>query len=82
MRTLMMLVMGAVLLAAMVLPAAAKQTPSICGERAFSAPTKYMSLAGYVRWQQYTARHAWMTRSQATRLTAQQLRTCPMPGHS
>jgi hypothetical protein len=84
MKTQVMLMMVAVVLAAMALPAtAAKQTaPAICGAHAFTAPTRYMSLAGYVRWQQYTSHRAWISHSQAARLTEQQLRTCPMPQRS
>lgn len=62
-------------LAAMSLTSAltfAQAAPSVRGLTPFSAQTRYMSLAGYLRWQYFRQNKTWISMEEAQRLVAGQ----------
>ncbi len=72
--------MSAVLLAVFTIPAWACGTSgaSVCGTESFTPGTRYMSQAGYLRWQEYQAHGTWLTQQEAVKMTKEQLKFCPV----
>lgn len=79
MGKLMSLVLAALFLLALALPAAACDpvAASLCGTDPFTPQTKYMSHAGYLRWQEYRAHGDWLPMRDAVVMTQDQLKLCP-----
>jgi len=79
MKTLMMSLVAMLLLVGMALPAlsCATTAASLCGVRQFTRPSQYMSVAGYLRWQEYQTHTAWLPWKDAVKMAKAQLNTCP-----
>ena len=78
MKTLMMSMVAAVMLIGLAVPAlSCGAAANLCGVRLFSQETKYMSLAGYLRWQEYQSHMGWVKWRDAVSATREQLMTCP-----
>lgn len=73
MRKLVVIALGAILLAA-ALPgiAAAQQYPSVANLKPFSAEANYMSLPGYLRYVVHQQSNQWLTYDEASRIVKQQ----------
>jgi len=50
----------------------AQAVPSVRGITAFSSQAKYMSLAGYLRWQCFMENNIWISREEAGDLVKSQ----------
>jgi len=51
----------------------AQNVPSVVGLTPFSPQTRYMSLAGYLRWQYFTENKTWLSIQEAQELVNNQL---------
>ena len=51
----------------------AQNIPSVRGLTPFTPQTRYMSLAGYLRWQYFVQNTAWISIEEATELVRSQL---------
>jgi hypothetical protein len=51
----------------------AQNVPSVVGLTPFSPQAKYMSLAGFLRWQYFTENDTWLTIQEAQELVNNQL---------
>lgn len=79
MKTLMMSMVAVVMLIGLAVPALSCGTAvNLCGVRPFTQETKYMSLAGYLRWQEYQTHMGWVKWHEAVVMTNEQLQTCPV----
>ncbi|MHB0937584.1 MAG: hypothetical protein ACYDCO_26810 [Armatimonadota bacterium] len=77
MKTLMMSILAAIMLIGLAVPALSCGTAAnLCGVRPFTQETKYMSLAGYLRWQEYQSQMGWVKWRDAVTMTKEQLMTC------
>ena len=56
-------------------PVSAQVVPSIQGLKAFSMQARYMSEAGYLRWQYFMANDVWISQEEAGELVRLQMRT-------
>jgi len=55
--------------------ASAQTIPSTQNMHAFTSQAKYMSLAGYLRWQYFTENNMWISHKEAEQLVKSQERT-------
>jgi len=51
----------------------AQNVPSVVGLTPYSPQTRYMSLAGFLRWQYFTENGAWLSIQEAQELVNNQL---------
>ncbi len=52
--------------------ALAQAAPSVRGLQPFTPQTRYMSLAGYLRWQYFKQNNAWISMEEAVQLVNSQ----------
>ena len=71
-RTILVLVLTSLLLAAAISPAFAQQTPNVASLEPFSAEANFMSLPGYLRWLLFEQTGNWITYQEAARMVQQQ----------
>jgi len=66
---------GIVLAAVLVVSSQAfeQNVPSVVGVTPFSPPARYMSLAGFLRWQYFTENGVWLSIQEAQELVNNQL---------
>ena len=55
--------------------ASAQTVPSTQNLQAFSSQAKYMSLAGYLRWQYFKENNVWISHTEAEQLVKSQQNT-------
>jgi len=73
-RLLGVLVVTAIILATVVVPAVAQQFPNVANLKPFSAEAGFMSLPGYLRWLVFQQNGQWITYAEAARVVTEQLR--------
>mgnify|MGYP001259466557 CR=1 FL=1 len=79
MKTLMMSMVAAVMLIGLAVPALSCGTmANLCGVQPFTQETKYMSLAGYLRWQEYQSHMGWLKWQEAVVTAKEELQLCPV----
>ncbi len=71
-RSIIVLVLTVLVLAAAIAPALAQQFPNVSTLKAFSQEANFMSLPGYLRWLVFQQTGNWITYAEAARIVKQQ----------
>ncbi len=71
--SLLILAAAAIVLAWSAPPAAAAEYTNVAGLEPWSAPTNFMSLAGYLRWMTFQDQGVWLSMAEAKRIVTEQL---------
>jgi len=70
---LLVLMVGAMLLALGPAPAAAAEYPNVASLQPWTAESNYMSLPGYLRWMIFRQDGVWLSVPEAKRIVAEQI---------
>jgi len=73
MNRLLLLFVLAAALVGMMAQASAQNIPNISGLKPHTAQTKFMSLAGFLRWQYFLENTTWLSADESNQLVKSQL---------